>query len=149
MQKKILIAQASHAKLIRADLRGKFRGTKIAHTDSFDRAVEIARDGAAYFVISSEMFNDSLADDHGPATVPKSEKNGNSLARLLKEINPDTQLWVYSRHSPSSTEHIDGYIHKNSQKDFYEDLKAVLEKSIGPTADTDKSPIKWWEFWKN
>jgi len=103
----------------------------IIYTGSFDEAVDVTPHGCELVVISSDMFHDKFSpyrELHGEI-IPDEEKNGATLARLIKALHPNCKFFVFSQFEPEKSEFIDGFIPKNQFGNMYlEDLQKALEK---------------------
>ena len=87
----------------------------VIYTTSFDHAVDLATKEEEILVICSDMFHDKDSEHYGHVTekLPDSEKNCLSLARLIKDINKKSQIYVFSDYAPNTFSNLDGYISKN------------------------------------
>ncbi len=101
------------------------------YTGSFDEAVDVVPIDCELVVISSDMFHDVLSpyrELHGEI-IPDNEKNGASLAEIIKALNPKCKFFVFSQFEPKKSEFIDGFIPKNQFGNMYmQDLQKALDK---------------------
>lgn len=85
---------------------------RISYSDSFDQAIEmISKEEGRIYVFTSHMFHDISRTQSESTTIPHLEKNSNTFAKMIKEINPNAKVYVYSFFEPPM-EFIDGYLHK-------------------------------------
>ncbi len=99
----------------------------ITYTDSFNHALEIAPRSGKLLVITSNMFHDNYSEHKN--IVPEKiiddfDKDGNQLAKLIKKINPEAQVFLFSEFMSADREFLDGYISKTQYTP--ENIKAVL-----------------------
>lgn len=85
---------------------------RISYSDSFDQANEmISKEEGRIYVFTSHMFHDISRTQLESTTIPNEEKNSNSFAKMIKEINHNAKVYVYSFYEPPM-DFIDGYLHK-------------------------------------
>lgn len=86
----------------------------ISYTDSFDHTLDLVLKKGRFIAIVSNMFHDKLSKyrESMPEKIPDSAKDGNSLAKMIKEINPQARVYVLSEYIPRGN-YIDGFIPKN------------------------------------
>lgn len=134
MKRRILIVQSIPAwlQILTAAIYKEFPDVAANFTDSFDHAVDLARlaakENARLSVISSDMFHDTDSVYFGLVTkkISENQKDGDMLAKMIKEINPDTKFFVFSGYMPRTKAYIDGYIQKDD-RGYEGSLQRVLE----------------------
>ena len=130
MKKKILIVQSLErwTNYLKKAFKKEFPqiADEIIYTDSFDHALDIIPIYTELIVICSNMFHDSFSEhaDKVKEKLPTKEKSGDSLARLIKEINPLAKVYVFSEYPPSGI-HIDGFLFKK-----YGDRENNIAKAV-------------------
>lgn len=135
MKKKILILQSIpiwlsiFKDIIRLELPGLYGD--IFFLDSFDEAIDTIPLDCELIVISSDMFYDNLSkyrEFHG-AIIPDEEKDGAKFAEMVKSLNPNSKVYIFSQYEPKQSKFIDGFILKHQHGNIYSsDIVKVLQK---------------------
>ncbi len=103
----------------------------VMYTDSFDHAIDLIPKDGELIVITSGMFHDIYSDQREIVTqkISDSEKNGNKLAQMVKEINQNAKIYLFSEYAPKEHEYLDGFILKSKfgDKNVSEIIK-ILKK---------------------
>ncbi|MCX6753030.1 MAG: hypothetical protein NTW62_01625 [Candidatus Nomurabacteria bacterium] len=87
----------------------------VSMTDSFDHAIDLAPKKGKLTVVTSNMFHDKFSKHYGEVKekMDENKKDGNTLAKLIKEINPEAKVYVFSEFEPENKKHITGFIKKD------------------------------------
>ncbi len=91
----------------------------VSYTDSFDHALDIVPPDGELIVITSGMFHDKMSEhrDNVIQKIPDNEKNGNQLAKMIKEINPNAKIFLYSEYPLFENDYLDGTLKKTVSED--------------------------------
>jgi hypothetical protein len=114
MESKIFIVQSLGYEVLETYIKNMFPEVveRISYSDSFDQTIEmIQKEEGRIYVFTSDMFHDISRTQLESTTIPDKEKNSNSLAKMIKEINPNAKVYVYSYYEPPMY-FVDGYLHK-------------------------------------
>lgn len=89
----------------------------IRYTDSFDHTLDLVPKRGKFIAIVSNMFHDKLYRKRKTSLtkIPDFEKDGNTLAKMIKEINPKARVYVLSEYTPMEDNYLDGFIPKNGE----------------------------------
>ena len=114
--------------IIRQEIPGLYGD--VIFLDSFDQAIDLIPLNCELIVISSEMFNDELSqyrEFHG-AIIPDEEKDGAKFAEMVKLLNPNSRVYIFSQYEPKKSVFIDGFIQKHRFGNIYtSDVLKVLK----------------------
>lgn len=91
-------------------------------TDSFDHAIDVVKkskkeslskvEDCHLLIITSDMFHDASSShrDRVIKNIPDMLKDSNLLAKMVKGLNPDAEVYTFSGYVPKETTYLDGYI---------------------------------------
>jgi len=114
MLSKVFVVQSLGYVILKTYLENAFPeiNERISYSDSFDQAIEmISKEKGRIYVFTSHMFHDISRTQSESKTIPHLEKNSNTFAKIIKEMNSNAKVYVYSFFEPPM-EFIDGYLHK-------------------------------------
>lgn len=128
--KKILIVQSipEWLTMLKNAISKEFPAIEIECSDSFDYAVSLIKENEDLLVICSDEFHDKYSRHSSQTSeLPDELKDGDSLARLVKERNEKAKIFVFSSYQPISKIWHDDYIRKCNDK-IEESIELLLEK---------------------
>lgn len=158
MSKKIIVVQTGVGGVRQDDVNSFFPeiAENITCTMSFNTAKAMIPKEGEVIVITSHVFHDfdvcitrtNERSDYKPDNL----KNGNTLARVVKEINPKAKVYVFSSDAPGK-DHIDGFYKKRSGgfsgreqlKEVFQDLGLVEKLKVLPEKDVRLEPVEQLE----
>lgn len=115
MKSKVLIVQSLGYVVLKTYIENAFPevAERISYSDSFDLAIEmISKEKGRIYVFTSHMFHDISRTKTESTTIPDKEKNSNSFAKMIKELNPYAKVYAFSFFEPLKMDYLDGYIQK-------------------------------------
>ncbi len=125
---KIIIVQSNYldTKKIEAGMSEYFPQLidDIVYSGEFESTLDIIPKDEEIIVITSNMFHD-LED----VKFTSHEKKGNNLARLIKEINPKSKVYLFSTiyPNPHEKDYFDGHYEKTKNGwNIFEDIVEVF-----------------------
>jgi hypothetical protein len=96
---------------------GIIPNVEIEYTNSFDHCLSLIPKTGNVLVLSTTTFHDDCSEHRGNVVLKIDDhlKNGDTLAKMVKEINSKSKVWIFSRIPPQSIVHIDGFISKKDR----------------------------------
>lgn len=101
------------------------------YSDSFDEVLSLVPEEGELVVITCNRFNDKASSFHKleNTTIPDCFKDGVMLAKMVKEKNPNTRVYLFSKQTVEENKYLDEFTPLNPRGDMeVGDVLNVLDK---------------------
>jgi len=122
----IIIVQSllDELEVVQKSIAGKFPelAKEIVYNSNFESTLDLIPKDEEVIVITSNFFHDSQDIKYSG-----SEKSGNRLAQLIKEINPTAEVYVFAETEPRGS-YINDFYKKKEYGDLGEEIIEAMHR---------------------